>query len=320
MPLHRNSGHWKLGLALSLVTASLWGTMPNILAIALQVIDTYTLTWFRFLSSFVLLGTYLSVRQIMTLQLEIPKGLLAFQHLKRSSWILLTIAVLGVGLDYPLYLLGMARTSPANAEVVIQLAPVLMGLGAIVIFKERYTYQQWTGVGILTAGFLLFFHEQFQSLVTASASYIFGSCLVMLAAIAWAAYALAQKQLLHFLPSEIVMLTIYGACTLLYTPVAQPRQLLGLAPIYTVILLLCGFSTLISYGAFAESLEHWEASKISAVQSLTPIITIVTSWLLGAVLPMLTPTQLSLFAILGAVLVIFGSMLIALGQSRIAVN
>lgn len=317
MLLHHNSGRWQLGLGLSLITALLWGTMPNVLSMALQVIDTYTLTWFRFLSSFLLLGLYLLVRQMTVWQPKFSKGLISVQQLKRSSWLLLIIAVLGVGIDYPLYLLGMAYTSPANAEVMIQLAPVLMGLGAIVIFKERYTGKQWIGVGVLTAGFLLFFHEQLRSLVTASTSYLFGSCLVMLAAIAWAAYALAQKQLLRHLPSEIIMLIIYGTCALLYTPVAHPAQLLGLSPLYTGILLLCGLSTLISYGAFAESLEHWEASKISAVQSLTPIVTIATSWLLAALLPtVMTPAQLSLLAIFGAILVITGSMLIALGHSK----
>lgn len=317
MLLHRNSGRWQLGLTLSLVTAFLWGTMPNILAIALQVIDPYTLTWFRFLSSFVLLSVYLAVRQQQILPTAPTKGIEALRYLKRSSWILLAIATVGVGLDYPLYLIGMAHTSPANAEVVIQLAPVLMGLGAIVIFQERYTQRQWLGVGVLTAGFLLFFHEQLRSLVTASSQYLLGSCLIALAALFWACYALAQKQLLRHLSSEVVMLVIYGVCTLIYTPLAQPTQLIGLSPLYLGVLLCSGFSTLISYGAFAESLEHWEASKISAVQSLTPIVTIFTSWLLAMALPaVVTPSQLSLIGFLGAVLVILGSMAIALGQRR----
>lgn len=315
MLLHRNSGHWRLGLALSLVTASLWGTMPNVLAIALQAIDTYTLTWFRFLSSFVLLGCYLIGRHHFLLPTQPIKGVIGLKSLQRTGWILLLIAILGVGLDYPLYLIGMAHTSPANAEVMIQLAPVLMGLGAIAIFKERYTHKQWLGVGILTAGFILFFHEQLRSLVTGSAQYLLGSSLVAFAALSWACYALAQKQLLRDLSSEVIMLVIYGVCAVAYTPLAHPDQLIGLSPLHSATLIICGVSTLISYGAFAESLEHWEASKISAVQSLTPIITITTSWFLAALLPnSVTPAQISLLGIGGAVLVIVGSMAIALGE------
>jgi drug/metabolite transporter (DMT)-like permease len=316
MLLHHTSGRWQLGLALSLVTASIWGTLPNVLALALQIVDTYTLTWFRFATSFVLLGIYLIVRHSLQPVAKQPQPKLTRLHL-RSISLLLLIAVLGVGLDYPLYLLGMTYTSPANAEIVIQLAPVSMGLGAIVIFKERYTLGQWAGVGVLTTGFGLFFHEQLRSLFTGTSTYLFGSGLVGLAAICWAAYALVQKQLLRYLASETVMLIIYGSCALLYFPVADLAQFANLNLFQSGTLLLCGLSTLISYGAFAEALEHWEASKISAVQSLTPIITIVTSWLLAAALPQLiTPAQLSLVALSGAMLVIAGSMVIVLSQRQ----
>jgi drug/metabolite transporter (DMT)-like permease len=313
MLLHRSSGHWQLGLTLSLLTAFLWGVMPNVLAIALQALDTYTLTWFRFLSSFVLLAGYLMVRRAVSLKQA--KDRFPPFRLKRSGLILLAIATLGVGLDYPLYLQGLARTSPANAEVVIQLAPVLLGLGAIVIFKERYSRSQWAGLGVLTLGFVLFFHEQLQSLVTAPNRYLLGSSLVMLASVSWAIYALAQKQLLQQLPSEQVMLIIYGACTLLYSPIAVPQKISELSPLYLGILLCCGLSTLISYGAFAESLEHWEASKISAVQSLTPIVTMGSGWVLSGLVPsLISAERISLVGLLGAVLVIVGSMGIALGQ------
>jgi drug/metabolite transporter (DMT)-like permease len=321
--LHQPSGHWRLGLTLSLITACLWGTMPNVLSVALQSIDTYTLTWFRFLSSFLLLGLYILIRQMVSRPKEFFDGmrlpraqssrfLLAGKFHRRSSWILLLIAILGVGLDYPLYLLGMAKTSPANSEVIIQFAPVLMGFGGIAIFKEHYTRRQWGGVAVLFAGFVLFFHEQLRTLVTASADYWWGSSLVLLAAVCWAAYALAQKQLLRELNSEMIMLIIYGTCAVLYTPFAKISTLFSLDIVSNCILVSCGFSTLISYGAFAESLQHWEASKISAVQSLTPIITITTSWLIAAFLPTLTPAQISLTGLAGAVLVIAGSMVIAL--------
>lgn len=49
--------------------------------------------------------------------------------------------------------------------------------------------------------------------------------------VAWAVYALAQKQLLQVLPSELIMLVIYGACAVLYTPTAQFHQLVSLSPL-----------------------------------------------------------------------------------------
>ncbi|MBF2073544.1 MAG: DMT family transporter [Synechococcales cyanobacterium C42_A2020_086] len=318
MLLHQHSGRWQLGLALSLLTALLWGIMPNVLSIALQAVDTYTLTWFRFLSSFLLLSSYLGIRRVLRGPSPVMngnKGVAALAHLRGGQGLLLILAILGVGLDYPLYLQGMARTSPANAEVVIQLAPVLMSLGAILIFKERYTRQQWMGVAILTTGFSLFFREQLTALFAGSSQYFVGSVLVMLAAVAWSIYALAQKQLLQVLPSELIMLVIYGACAVLYTPTAQFQQLVGLSPLYIATLIASGLSTLISYGAFAEALAHWEASKISAIQSLTPVITLSSAWVLARLLPTVIPPEpLNRLGLAGTALVIGGSVIIALGN------
>ncbi|MEY3256869.1 MAG: hypothetical protein RLZZ29_2004, partial [Cyanobacteriota bacterium] len=36
---HQTSGHWRLGLTLSLLTAFLWGVLPVALKMTLQVLD-----------------------------------------------------------------------------------------------------------------------------------------------------------------------------------------------------------------------------------------------------------------------------------------
>lgn len=90
---------------------------------------------------------------------------------------------------------GLALTSPANAEVLIQLSTLLLGLGGLMIFKERYRLYQWIGISIMTCSYLLFFREQLTNLITAYGTHILDSVLIVLGA-AWAIYALVQKQLL----------------------------------------------------------------------------------------------------------------------------
>lgn len=74
-----------------------------------------------------------------------------WQKLRSSSGILLAIATLFLGFNYLLFMQGLALTSPGNAEVLIQLAPLLLSLGGLVIFQEHYTVHQWLGVSMLTA-------------------------------------------------------------------------------------------------------------------------------------------------------------------------
>lgn len=307
MSIHSTSGRWRLGLGLALLTTFLWGILPLGLAIILQSLDVYTVTWFRFLIAFILLGGYLATRQ------QLPD----IQKWRSMPWGLLAIATIFLAANYVLFLQGLALTSPTNAEVLIQLSPVLMGLGAIVFFKERYTGLQGLGLGVLTLGFSLFFHEQLRILVTASERYLLGSFIVGVASICWAIYALAQKQLLQQLPSTHIMGFIYGSCTILYLPVATPTAIFTLTPFQLLILFFCGLNTLIAYGAFAESLEHWEASRVSAVLALAPIITLIAVDLVALLFPLLIkPEHLTNLAIIGAILVVLGSMMIALGRRK----
>ncbi len=303
--MHTTSGRWRLGLALSLLTVLLWGILPIALAIALQVLDVYTVIWFRFLVSFVLLAVYLGGRG------KLPTR----TRLRSTSWILLAIATLFLAANYLFFMQGLALTSPANAEVIIQLAPLLMGVGGLILFKERYKLFQWIGISILIVGLILFFHEQLKNLITTQGNYLVGSGLIVVGAITWSIYALAQKQLLQSLSSPSIMLIIYGGCSLFFTPFANPKTIFTLSFWHFTILLFCAFNTLIAYGAFAESLEHWEASRVSAVLALAPIVTLMAVWVVSVLSPkLITPESLTLLGIVGAVLVVLGSVTIALGK------
>lgn len=305
MSLHQTSGNWRLGLALSLFTTFLWGILPIALAVTVQALDVSTVTWFRFVMAFLLLGIYLAARQ------QLPP----MEKLRKIPLRLLGIAIIYLAINYLLFLQGLAYTSPSHAEVLIQLAPVLMGLGGIFLFKERYTLRQWAGLGILTLGFVLFFNEQLRSFIAEPTKYMFGSFFVLVGAVAWAVYALAQKQLLQILPSSNIMLLIYGACAIIFAPAASPKEVLIISPLQLGMLVFCGLNTVFAYGAFAESLEHWEASKVSAVLALAPLITLASMWAVSLFLPTLVePENLTVLAVFGAVLVVSGSVAIALGK------
>jgi drug/metabolite transporter (DMT)-like permease len=308
MQLHQSSGRWQLGLTLSLLTVFLWGVLPIALKVVLEAIDVYTVTWFRFLVSFWLLAIYLGVKK----QLPVGRRLLGKARL---DW--LAIATIFLAANYLFYLKGLQETSPTNAQVIIQLAPVMMGMGGLMIFKERYTLRQWLALGLLLCGMLLFFNEQLRLLATASTQYLWGSVYIVIGAAVWAVYALAQKQLLQQLPSSVIMLVIYGGSTLLFTPFVAPDTLAKLTPLQWGMLLFSALNTFLAYGAFAEALDHWEASRVSAVLSTTPIITLSSVFLVSLLSPgLIRPEPITWIAICGAFLVVLGSLGIALGRRQ----
>ncbi|MFL6591987.1 MAG: DMT family transporter [Luteimonas sp.] len=297
MDLHRTSGRWRLGLSLTLATALFWATLPIALKIALEILDPITLTWFRFVVATALTAAWLGARG----------QLRGYGALERRQWVMLaTAAGLLLG-NYVFYLLGVQHTTPSNAQLLIQLAPLLMALGGVWVFGEPFRLAQWCGLLLLAAGMLLFLGDQLAG-ARQSPGYVLGSAWVVLGAIVWAGYALLQKQLLVRLGSMQILLLIYVAASVVLLPFAHPAQLRHLDALHWAVLAYCAFNTVGAYGAFAEALAHWEASRVSAILACTPLLCMAAAALVHALWPQLIVAErISPIGYLGAALVVAGS-------------
>jgi drug/metabolite transporter (DMT)-like permease len=307
MALHQASGRWRLGLAMALTTALSWATLPVALKITLEQLDAYTLTWFRFLVAALCMAAWLGLRQ----------GFAGFGRLDAPRWGMLAVAALALIGNYVFYLLGVQHTTPGNAQLLIQLAPLLMALGGIFVFRESYKPAQWAGLGVIVLGLVAFFREQLAHAASGHA-YAFGSALVVVAAIVWALYALLQKQLLTRLDSASIQLFIYALAAVLLLPLAQPRELLALDAKHAWLLAFCSINTLVAYGAFAEALAHWQASRVSAILAVTPLLSLGTIALLHSLWPASVAAEsVGVVGYAGAVLVVVGSAMCSLlGNSK----
>jgi len=300
-----NARNWRLGMFFSLVTVVCWGVLVLALNIVVKVLDPATLIWFRFLFSAIALTIYVTwQQQIPTAGAVIP-------------WRTLAVAVIFLSANYWLFLLGVQLTTPNNAQVLIQLGPMALGLFSLWWFKEKYNLWQWLGVVLLIAGLVMFSHSQVLTLVTTLAKYLWGNTVLVLAALVWAIYGIAQKELLRNYSSAVVMWGLYSGATLVFTPFAHPQQLLSLSPLMWAILLFCAGNTVVAYGSFAAALEHWDASRVSAVLVLVPLITLMASAILPHFFPTLVPPEpLTLSGAIGALLVVLGSLLTALAKHK----
>lgn len=308
MTLHRASGQWQLGLMLTLLTAACWATLPIALKIVLEVLDPMTLTWFRFVVAAAITGAWLAYRGALG----------GYRGLGRRGGTMLAVAALMLVGNYVLYLLGVQHTTPANAQLLIQLAPLLMALGGIWVFGEHFRAAQWLGLAMLAAGMGLFFADQLAGAAQAP-GYVLGSAFVVVGAIVWAVYALLQKQLLMRLGSMQVLLAIYVVASVVLLPFAQPSTLLQLDAMHWAMLGYCALNTIGAYGAFAEALAHWEASRVSAVLATTPLLCIAAASAVHALWPQwLAPERITPVGWLGAALVVAGSAAVSLLNRRAA--
>lgn len=303
--LHRSSGRWKYGLALSLMAAFFWGLLPIALKHVLDSMDPFTLTWYRFLIAAVILGVYVVAR----------RKLGAVRSLRGTTLRLFVVGCVLVAANYVIYVLGLEELTPGTAQVVIQLAPIFMLFGGLILFKEAFSRVQWLGLAVFVTGLGLFFNERLGELFSQLSDYTVGVLLIVLAGAVWAAYAMAQKQLLRTFSSDTIMFLFYVGGVVLLLPFAHPGQVGGLDTMSVIMLLFCALNTLVAYGCFVEALNHWEASRISAVLATTPLFTFVVLEFGAPLVPsVIRPEPLNALSAIGAILVVGGSMLSALGR------
>lgn len=306
MSLHRTSGNRRLGLLLATIVMLIWSVLPHILKVLLAYMDPFSVTWYRFVIATIGFGWILRRRGALP-QLGALGG---------REYMLLGLAILGLAANYIGFLVGLDLTSAATSQVLIQIGPVLLALGGIVVFRERFSVAQWLGLAILVSGLFVFFASQIAELAgraSEAEQYRLGVLAIVVAAFTWAAYGLAQKQLLVAIPSQPLMLCLFVGCVILYTPAVDLNSLAGLDSIGFAALALAGFATAGAYGCFAAALEHLEASRVSAVVALVPLGTLGSSYLLSGLAPELFPrVSLSAMSFAGAGAVVAGSLMTSL--------
>ena len=298
-----DTASWRLGFALSLTTAVLWGLLPIALKVVLTGMDAWTISWWRLAVSMVGLGAFLAWRG------QLPR----LQKAVRAGWLLLAVALVTLLANYVLYLVALDHTTPSVAQVVIQLAPLLLLLGGVFVFHERFAARQWLGFVVLGAGLLLFFNHRLPELARPTEGLGLGVALMVAAAVAWAIYGLAQKQLLlHFTARQVLWMLYVGASVALL-PLSSPSTIVELDGLQLGMLGFCCVNTLVAYGAFGEALHYWDVSRVSAVLSMAPLFTIGSMWALEhSGLALLAPEGLNALSVIGALAVVAGSMTAAL--------
>jgi len=306
--MHQISGRWQLGLLLSLTTAIFWGILPIALKGIMDTIDSYTITWYRFIVSVLLVALILKRKN------RLPD----LKWLSNRKFLLLfVIAIFGLSGNYILYLLGLELVTPSAAQVVIQVAPLLLLIGGLVVFKESFSFFQWIGVVLFLLGLILFFNHRLESMLSDHSDYAYGVVLIVLAAITWAAYALAQKQLLVNYGSQQIMFIIYVAASILFFPTSNIASVLSLNGLQWVLLIFCCVNTVIAYGCFAEALEHWEASRVGAVIAITPLFTIGFAFITNLFFPQYIELEdFNWISIVGAIILVLGSLMTALAKRK----
>lgn len=298
--------NWHIGLPLAVLTSMLWAIVPPVMKGLLTHLDPMTLVWCRQIGCGALMvGYFLFRRDISWAALR-----------ERNVLVLVGICSIGLTVNNLLLFIGLQYATPSATQVLSQLGPVLVLLGGVFLFKESFTRQQWFGAVVVVSGLVIFFHDHLVDIVSMS-HYGYGMLLLAIAPMFWASYVLAQKRLSGQLGAQQVLMIAYLLCTFVLLPWSTPARVLELDPIPAVLLAMVIGIYLISYMSLGTAMVHWEASRVSAMITLTPLFTLIFSHLIAVIFPgYLQPEDHDLLSWGGALLVVAGSFLAALPRGR----
>lgn len=304
--MHSPSQKHVAGFFFSLVAAALWGVVPIAIKELLAGMDASTIVWYRFFVSGVILLIWLAASK------KLPTAI----NFNKKTILLLLLATLGLSSNYFFFSYSLYFVNGETSEAVIQLSTLFLILGGVFIYKESFTPIQTIGACLIVLGLLLFFNDRLKEFTQLGNRETIGVLMLIIAAFTWTAYALFQKQLLITLSSAQILLLIYSMSVLILFPFVSPLSVLQLTQFQLLLLLFCCVNTLVAYGCFAEALNCWDASKVSAVLAMAPLFTIAALKILVIFNPSYQFTdRLGLLSIVGAFLLVVGSILTALMPS-----
>lgn len=295
----------RLAFLLALLAALCWGLLPLALHIIVPVLDTCTITWCRFLFAGIVFGAFLAQRGALPRPWRLPPRLRA----------LLPVAVLGITLNYTLFVVGLGMSSPETSQVVGQTASLFLLVGGLVVYRERFSRMQWIGAALLLGGLLLFFNRRLPMLFAGGSRLGVGVLVLLAGSLAWAIYSLAQKRLLREWTSAQMLWLLFVGGALVLTPLSHPGKLRLLSTGQACALVFCCFNTVIAYGAYAEAMHLWQVARVGATVAVSPLFTSAATLLAaGWLLPDVVPEIPNLLTLIGVTGVVGGSALCALGR------
>ena len=196
----------------------------------------------------------------------------AEQHLTRKDWPY-TIGMIVLDVLAPIFLMiGISRTTAANASLLNNFEIVATSLIALLIFREKISRRLWAAIGLIVLSSALLTVEDASSLQFST-----GSVFVLLASCCWGLENNCTRMLSMSDPQEIVIVKGFGSgLGALIVALLSGEALPAMR--YVPLALLLGF---VAYGLsiyfYVYAQRYLGAARTSAYYAVAPFIGVLLS-------------------------------------------
>jgi drug/metabolite transporter (DMT)-like permease len=181
--------------------------------------------------------------------------------------------------DLGFWATGVVMSGATNPTLLANTAPVWVGLGALVLFRERLSTAFWGGLALATSGAVVILGQD----ALRAASFGVGSLLGLLAGIFYGGYFLITQRGRETLDSLTYFWTAAVSSTigLLLVCLALRQPLTGYSgQTYLSFLVMGVVSQVLGYLSLNHALGHLPASLVAPTMLVQPVMTAVLAGLL----------------------------------------
>lgn len=187
-----------------------------------------------------------------------------------------TVGMVLLDIAAPICLMvGLTRTTSANASLLNNFEIVATALIALMVFREKISRRLWLAIGLITLSSMILSFEDASSL-----QFSFGSLFVLAACVCWGFENNCTRMMSASDPLEIVVIKGFGSglgSLLIALVVGEPLPAPGVLP----VVLALGF---VAYGLsiffYVYAQRRLGAAKTSAYYAVAPFIGVLLSRLI----------------------------------------
>ncbi len=284
-----------------LTVVCIWGINFSVLKLALRDFSPLAFNALRFSAATLL------ILGIMRLRGE------SFSLAWRDLAPIAGLGLLGHTLYQLVFINGLARTTSSNSALLMATAPIWVAVYGHLLGVERNNRLVWAGIFLSFSGTLLLILGGAQGISLAGGGML-GDLLILIAAMAWAAYTTGSKPLLgRYSPLKLTALGMLAGTIpldLISLPALLSQNWVAISPgawgglIYSSV-----FSVTVGYVFWYTSVQRIGNARTAIYSNLTPVIAVIVAWLVVG--DRLAPLQG-----LGAAVVLGGIMLTRKGRAR----
>jgi drug/metabolite transporter (DMT)-like permease len=213
------------------------------------------------------------------------------------------LGLTGVTFLYIFQYLGIERTTPSTSAVLINTNVIFILILSVIFLKENITKTKIIGIILSFIGVIfVLLAQMINENIVFDNIFIIGSIFIILSAICWAIYSIVGKKIMKRYNSLLVITYVFILGTMFFLPFIGNSIINDIVNIdlngWINILYLSIICSVFGYIGWYYALEKIEASKSAVYLNFIPLFAIILSFFYGE--------KITIFFIIGAILIIYG--------------